>query len=79
MTRDDIPVSLVFSTEFFLAVSVYRLGSRSVTASVGVQLVQALAAVYHVSSQHGPFILHSYFCPCKIMRTTLTNTRLARG
>lgn len=56
MTRDDIPLSLVFLHRVVLAVSVcvHRLGSRSVPASVGVQLVQALATVYHVSSQHGP-------------------------
>ncbi len=62
-----------------LSVCVHRLGSRSVTASVSVQPVQAGAAMHHVSSQHGLYILHSYFCLCKIMSSTLTNTRLARG
>lgn len=75
------PSAFVFFLRAVLAVlvCVHRQGSRSVTASVGIQLVQPLAAEYHVSSQHGSFIHHSYFCPCKILRKPLTNTKLAKG
>lgn len=55
-----------------------QAGIKNITAPVSVQLVHHGAAMHHVSSQHGPYILHCYFGRCKIMRTTLTTKRPAK-
>lgn len=52
-----------------VCVRLHSLRSGRVPAAVSVQLVPC----EHTGQPH---IFHGYFCQCKIMRTTLTNTRL---